>query len=194
MANAPSAPPSAQLTPHGASFARLGGIWALATLILDQLVKAVFLYGYDFISCAPCAPWLEGENLCLPCPPVEVTGFLNFVMVWNTGVSFGLFAAGSLAGTLVLVGFSVGMSVLLGVWLMRAENANLALGLGLVIGGALGNAIDRAIYGAVADFFQFHAFGYDWYVFNVADAGIFFGVVFILLDSLGLGPWRTRKE
>ncbi len=176
------------------SFARAGATLAVATFLLDQLVKAIFLYGFDFISCAPCAPYLEGENLCLPCASVEVTGFLNFVMVWNTGVSFGLFAAGSLGGTLLLVGFSVAMSVLLGFWLLRAENRNLALGLGFVIGGAMGNAVDRAVYGAVADFFQFHAFGYDWYVFNVADAGIFFGVVLIVLDSLGIGPGKPARD
>jgi signal peptidase II len=68
-------------------------------------------------------------------------------------------------------------------WLMKAERPILGAGLGLVIGGALGNVIDRILYGAVADFFHFYAFGHDWYVFNVADAAITVGVVVLLLDA-----------
>jgi signal peptidase II len=84
----------------------------------------------------------------------------------------------------LLIGFSLGMSVVLTWWLFRAEGRWLALGLGLVVGGALGNVIDRCVYGAVADFFHFHAFGKSWYVFNVADAAIVMGVVGILIDAL----------
>ena len=72
----------------------------------------------------------------------------------------------------------------LGWWLWRAERLSLSLGLGLVIGGALGNLIDRLVYGKVADFFHFYVHGYDWYVFNVADAAITFGVIALLYDAL----------
>jgi signal peptidase II len=72
----------------------------------------------------------------------------------------------------------------LGAWLWVSHRAILTVGLGLVIGGALGNLIDRLIYGKVADFFHFYGHGYDWYVFNVADAAITFGVVALLYDAL----------
>jgi signal peptidase II len=79
--------------------------------------------------------------------------------------------------------FSLVAVVALSWWLVRSERPILGVGLGLVIGGALGNVIDRILYGAVADFFHFYAFGHDWYVFNVADAAITVGVVVLLLDA-----------
>ena len=87
-------------------------------------------------------------------------------------------------GPIVLIGlFARRRLRALSWWLTTADRRLLAWGLGLVIGGALGNVIDRAIYGAVADFFHFHAFGHDWYVFNVADAAITVGVVALLVDA-----------
>jgi signal peptidase II len=103
--------------------------------------------------------------------------------VWNRGVSYGLFQAGGPLGTIALTVFSFAAVGALSWWLKTAERRLLGLGLGLVIGGALGNVIDRLIYGAVADFFHFHALGRDWYVFNVADAAITVGVVFLLFDA-----------
>ena len=87
----------------------------------------------------------------------------------------------------------------LGWWLWRLTGRSLALGLGLVIGGALGNLIDRLVYGEVADFFHFYGFGYDWYVFNIADAAITFGVIGLLYDALlkpdtPQGEGRAGKE
>jgi signal peptidase II len=78
-------------------------------------------------------------------------------------------------------------SLALTVWLARLESRLTAIAIGLIIGGAIGNAIDRILYGAVADFFSFHAFGYQWYVFNVADTAIVAGVVGLLYDSLFRG-------
>ena len=109
--------------------------------------------------------------------------FFDLVMVWNRGVSYGLFQAGSFAGMAVLSLFSLAAVAALSWWLIKAERLSLGVGLGLVIGGALGNVIDRILYGAVADFFHFYAFGHDWYVFNVADAAITVGVVVLLLDA-----------
>ena len=88
-----------------------------------------------------------------------------------------------MAGIVFLTLFSLAAVAALSWWLRSADRRFLALGLGLVIGGAIGNVIDRVIYGAVADFFHFHAFGHDWYVFNVADAAITVGVVALLLDA-----------
>ena len=119
-------------------------------------------------------------------PPrwIEVTSFFNIVMVWNKGASFGLFSTQSPWTQAVLGGFAVVISIVLAVWMYRARSKWLAVALGLVIGGALGNAIDRAIYGAVADFLDFHAYGYHWPSFNVADIAISIGVVMLLFDGL----------
>ena len=106
-------------------------------------------------------------------------------MVWNPGISYGLFPASSWMGTAALVVFSVIAVVVLGWWLWHTTSRSLALGLGLVIGGAIGNnLIDRVIYGRVADFFHFHGFGYDWYVFNIADTAITLGAIAIVYEVL----------
>jgi signal peptidase II len=149
---------------------RMGWLVALASLLADQLSKNLLLYGLGFRALGPAAR-------------IDVFPFMNLVMVWNRGVSYGLFQAGSIAGTVLLIVFSIAAVVALSWWLMRAQRRTVALGLGLVIGGALGNVIDRALYGAVADFFHFYAFGHDWYVFNVADAAITVGVAVLLLDA-----------
>lgn len=160
------------------SLARQGAIVAAAALAADQLHKNVMLYGLDFYALCPPLPIPMG------CPAgIEVTPFLDMIMVWNRGVSYGLFQASGLTGTVVLIVFSLAAVAALSWWLRSADRRLLAWGLGLVIGGALGNVIDRAIYGAVADFFRFHAFGRDWYVFNVADAAITVGVVALLADA-----------
>ena len=152
------------------SYPREGAIVAAVALAADQVFKNVMLYGLDF----------KAKDLFAR---IEVTSFFDLVMVWNRGVSYGLFQAGSITGTILLIVFSIVAVVALSWWLMRAQRRTVALGLGLVIGGALGNVIDRALYGAVADFFHFYAFGHDWYVFNVADAAITVGVVVLLLDA-----------
>jgi signal peptidase II len=149
---------------------RAGWLAALAALTADQLSKNYLLYGLDFRSLGPAAH-------------TPVLPFFDLVMVWNRGVSYGLFQAGSFAGMAVLTIFSLVAVIALSWWLMKAERPILGVGLGLVIGGALGNVIDRILYGAVADFFHFYAFGHDWYVFNVADAAITVGVVVLLLDA-----------
>lgn len=120
--------------------------------------------------------------------PIEVTGFFNLVFTWNRGITFGLFsqrdAEGFDIGRWLLIGLTTAICVALVVWLVRATGRLLHLALGLVIGGAIGNLVDRIAYGAVADFLDFHALGYHWYVFNVADAAIVCGVGLLLLDSL----------
>jgi signal peptidase II len=144
---------------------------AAAALVADQGSKLLLLYGFGF------AQMNAAQE-------VRILPFFNLVMVWNKGVSYGLFPASSPWGTAFLALFSSIAVVALGWWMWRAARPALAIGLGLVIGGALGNLIDRLVYGAVADFFHFHAFGFDWYVFNVADAAICFGVMALLYDAL----------
>ena len=113
-------------------------------------------------------------------------------MVWNPGISYGLFPASGRLGTFLLIGLSVVAVIVLGWLLWRAASRSLAIGYGLIIGGALGNnLVDRVIYGRVADFFHFYGFGYDWYVFNIADLAITLGAMAILYDVLK--PEHVRR-
>jgi signal peptidase II len=154
------------------SMTRLGVTVAVLVFGLDQLTKWAALYVLD-----------------LPDRPIVVTPFLNLVMVWNRGVSFGMLnSAGALAPWL-LSGLALAVVIGLLVWLGRTEHWLNAIGIGLVIGGALGNVVDRLRYGAVVDFLDFHAAGYHWPAFNVADAAICIGAGVIVLDGL-LAPRR----
>ena len=114
----------------------------------------------------------------------EVSSFLDLVLVWNKGVSYGLFQQDSALGRWLLVGFSCVVASCLIVWLLRSTSQLVALSLGLIIGGAFANALDRAIFGAVIDLFSFHAYDFYWYVFNLADAAIVAGAAGLIYDSL----------
>ena len=150
----------------------VGLIAAALALIADQGLKLFLLYGAGFAHMPPGAA-------------VPVLPFFNLVMVWNPGISYGLFPASSLWGTALLVLISLAAIAGLSYWLWGMTSLSLAIGVGLVIGGAIGNnLIDRVVYGRVADFFYFHAFGYGFYVFNVADIAITFGAVAIIYEVL----------
>ena len=116
--------------------------------------------------------------------PVALTPFLDLVMAWNPGISYSLLSAETPEGRLALLALSLGATLLLGVWLWRAPRRITTIGLGLIVGGALGNAWDRFAYGAVADFFHFHVGGFHWYIFNLADVAIVAGVCLLLYESL----------
>jgi len=155
-----------------------GLVSAAGALFFDQATKLLLLYGFGFADMAP------GQA-------VPVLPFFNLVMVWNPGVSYGLFPAHDPFGKSLLVVLSLFAVAALAWWLWNSTRLALSVGLGLVIGGALGNnLIDRLIYGKVADFFHFYALGYDWYVFNVADCAITLGVAALLYDAL-LRPEQT---
>ncbi len=116
---------------------------------------------------------------------IVATPFLDFVYVLNQGVSYSLLTGSSQRWQYLLAGFAVVASGALVVWLARGvENRLAAVSVGLIIGGALGNGLDRITLGGVADFFSLHAFGYYWYVFNIADVAIVAGVVGLLYESL----------
>jgi signal peptidase II len=115
---------------------------------------------------------------------VEVTPFLDLVFVKNIGVSYSLFNQESTEGQYLLVAFAIVASTGLWFWLNWVKGSRLmAISLGLIIGGALGNAIDRLRIGGVADFFSLHAYGFHWYVFNIADVAIVAGVIGLLYES-----------
>ncbi len=143
-----------------------GGLFALAALAIDQATKLAVLHGVDF-----------GET-----GKVALTPFLDIVYAWNTGISYGLFAQG-VDGWWLLGGLKIVAAVVFWFWLARVDRRLEAAALGLLIGGALGNAIDRVAYGAVFDFVSLHAFGYYWYVFNLSDVAIVAGVGLLLYDS-----------
>jgi len=150
----------------------VGLIAAALAVIADQGSKLFMLYGADFARMPPGAS-------------IPVLPFFNLVMVWNPGISYGLFPASSAIGTWILVGVSVLAVAGLTWWLWSSTSRVLTAGLGLIIGGAIGNnLIDRVLYRKVADFFHFYGFGYDWYVFNIADVAITLGAVAILYDVL----------
>jgi signal peptidase II len=116
---------------------------------------------------------------------MPVTPFLNFVLVWNKGVTFGLLGrTGQNYMTYILIGVAAVILALLGRWLWRTKSLLVALALGAIMGGAVGNVIDRVRYGAVADFLDFYYRDYHWYAFNVADAAIVTGVALLLIDGM----------
>ncbi|MEI6438620.1 MAG: signal peptidase II [Alphaproteobacteria bacterium] len=145
---------------------RLGFMLSAAIIAADQATKTLFLK----------LGLLEGMSLPL-------FGPFKLTMVWNQGISFSLLTAQSDLARWALTLFAVGVAVFLGSLLRRAERGLLTVGLGLVMGGALGNAIDRIRFGAVVDFFDATSLMFPW-IFNLADSAISIGVVFLLLDSL----------
>jgi signal peptidase II len=164
--------------PRRSPFALLGYLTALGFLIVDQITKHIMLrvVNLDHFcpSPGPCA-LSEASRIDVLDP------WFNFTMVWNRGISFGLFQAGSWWQIGLLIAISLGISGLLAVWMMQAERRLQAISFGMIIGGAIGNVIDRIAYGAVADFLDFSGL-YFPYVFNVADAAISVGVGLLILD------------
>lgn len=123
---------------------------------------------------------------------VPVTPFMDFVYVINHGVSYGMMTADDPGWQIALAAFAVVVSVALVVWLRRsADSRVLAVSIGLIMGGALGNALDRLLIGGVFDYVSLHAFGFYWYVFNIADVAIVAGVVGLMYDFLN--PNRTAR-
>jgi signal peptidase II len=152
---------------------RLSLILGLVAFVLDRLHKYIQVDAMD---------WPPGYFH-------PVTPFLDIGLVFNTGISYGLLDSLPLWAIALVVGAAM---IALAVWWVRANAALIRAGLALCLGGALSNALDRAIYGAVADFFHFHLGigGIFDFVFNIADAAISLGVLLLLLDFLGIGRAR----
>lgn len=144
-----------------------GIIIALTIVTLDQISKWWLLHVYH----------LPERGI------VEILPFFNLVTVKNYGVSFGMLQQFGVENRTVMIALTVGITVSILVWLSHTTHRFLARGLGLVIGGATGNIIDRWRFGAVFDFLDFHIKGWHWPAFNVADAAICIGVLLILCDS-----------
>ena len=153
------------------SHLRSGIIAASIALVLDQASKLWLLFVFDIAR--------RGA--------VQVTPFFDLVLAWNVGISFGWFQNDSFLAQAVLTAIKAVAVIVLAVWMARSHNRLATVALGLIIGGAIGNAIDRVAYGAVVDFALFHVqIGgktFNWYVFNVADVAIVAGVAALLYDS-----------
>jgi signal peptidase II len=151
---------------------RLGLVAAILTAVIDQGVKLWLLFWFDLPSRVP----------------VPLGPFIDLVLAWNTGISFSLLPQAGPLGQWALLGVKAIAVALLWIWLARAGTRLTAIALGLIIGGAIGNAIDRVAYGAVADFVLFHittaTWTFRWYVFNLADVGIVAGVIGLLYESI----------
>jgi signal peptidase II len=166
-----------------ATKARPGGALGLAlglaavVLVLDQASK-----------------WVILTQVMQPPRVVEVTGFFNLVLTYNTGISFGWFGGEAVVWkSWALGGLALAVSAGLLYWLARQPERILSLAVGLIVGGALGNALDRAYRPGVVDFLDFHLFGWHWPAFNLADSSIFLGVVILVLDGLFRTPVRSNN-
>lgn len=128
--------------------------------------------------------WLVIDGVFGTTTLFQVTDFLNLRLSWNKGVTFGIFNDLSAFMPYVLIAVALLIVLLLANWLRRADTMLAALGLGFVMGGAIGNVTDRLRFGAVLDFLDFHLMGYHWYTFNLADSAIVLGVGLLLLENL----------
>lgn len=151
---------------------------ALAAALVDQLLKA----------------WIIGLLDAAPVHKIVLTPYFDLVMAWNRGISYGLLRQDSDAGRWVLVVVTLAVVLALAYWLAQLQDRLPALSLGLIIGGAMGNAIDRIRFGAVADFFSFHIGSFYWYIFNLADVAIVAGVAGLLFDSLMASHKSAGKQ
>jgi signal peptidase II len=151
---------------------RLGLAVGLTTAAIDQATKLWLLYVFDIRAKIP----------------VQLTPFLDLVLVWNKGISYGLFQQEGVLGQWALLAIKAAAIVLLWVWLARTGSRLTAVALGLITGGAVGNAIDPFVHEGVADFVLFHitteTIHFNWYVFNFADIAIVAGVAGLLYESL----------
>ncbi|MFJ5368613.1 signal peptidase II [Bosea sp. CER48] len=156
---------------------RLGLATVLVVFIADQVLKCWLLYGVGL-----------AEN-----GPFDLTSFLTIVLAWNRGISYGLFQQGTDLGRWFLVVISFVAAIWLWRWMWRSHDRLTVLSLALIIGGALGNGVDRAVYGAVVDFVHFHWGNFSWYIFNIADVAIVVGVVGLLYESFRPAGEKTAE-
>jgi signal peptidase II len=163
------------LTPLGLTVALLAGV-------ADQASKLWLLCGFD----------LEKRV------PVAIGPFVDLVVTWNSGISYGLFQQRELLGAWALLAFKAVAVMALWAWLSRVSSRLTAVALGLIIGGAVGNAIDRLHWPGVMDFVLFHvetgSWNFRWYVFNLADVAIVAGVAILLYDSFWVGSPQKRPD
>lgn len=159
-------------------YSALGAMIAVPTAVIDQAHKWWMILGLKMT---------EGTR-------IPVAPFLDFIYLKNTGISYSLFKLPGMQGQLLLAAFALAASIGLWVYIARgAESRLMAASLALILGGAIGNGIDRVTLGGVADFFQLHWGSYSWYIFNIADVAIVAGVAGLLYDSIIESRKRATK-
>ncbi len=146
---------------------RLGLITALIVLILDQTSK-----------------WYLLVSIMQPPRVIPVLPFFNLVSGWNRGVSFGMFDSDSPYVSWILSALALAIVIFLINWLRKSDRRHVSIAIGLIIGGAIGNVVDRTVHGAVFDFLDVFIGRYHWPAFNIADSGITVGAVILVLDSV----------
>jgi signal peptidase II len=170
-----AAPAKADRSNVWGALSAFGLFVAAVSCLLDQAAKLWLLYGLHLSSQRP----------------IALTPFAELVLTWNTGISYGLFPQTGSVGPWALLGIKIAAVIFLWIWLARTASRLTALALGLIIGGALGNAVDRLHWPGVMDFVLLHVetggFSLRWYVFNLADVAIVAGVVGLLYESLRPG-------
>jgi signal peptidase II len=166
---------------------RFGLIISATVFVADQIAKWVVLELHHFSP-----PGCLEMRSSPPCRVIELTPFFDMQMVWNRGVSFGLLRADEDVSRWALVALSFVISGVFLWWLRSAERRITAVSLGLVIGGALGNVVDRIRFGAVADFLDFNGLFFPW-VFNVADAAITVGAILLAIDMVFVAETEPGK-
>lgn len=164
--------------PTGPSLFRQGLWIAALVFLLDQVSKIWILDGLDL-------PSQPGQN-------VDVLPFFSLTMVWNTGVSMGLLKDQGDIARWVLVAFTLGIAGIVVFWLRSAQHRLSMIALAFILGGAIGNILDRIRFGAVVDFIRLHAFDYSFFVFNIADSAISIGVGLLLLEAF-LSPSNVSR-
>ncbi len=152
----------------------LGLAIAVLVIVLDQISKPLM------------RDWLSGGD-------IELTSFLSLVSAWNRGVGFSLLTMNLASGPYILSALALAIAGVLLIWLFRTARAIPALALGLIIGGALGNVVDRLRLGAVFDFIDVHLAGYHWPAFNLADSALSIGVVMLIIDGLFDGGGKSKN-
>ncbi len=166
------------LNPRASSPRALGALIAAVTLVADQANKLWLIFVFGIAARQP----------------VELTPFFDVVFAKNPGISYSLFSARTELQRYLLLAVTLVATACIALWLWRAKSRLVAAALGLIVGGALGNAIDRIAYGFVADFYHFHVGSFSWYIFNLADAAIVVGVGLLIVDLLFFGEKATRKN
>ena len=155
----------------------LGLTLATAIFVLDQLSKW----------------WILTDVMSIP-TVIRITSFFNIVLAWNRGISFGMFDSGSPWSSWILIAVALVIVIFLSIWLMRGESMLSVLAIGSIIGGALGNVVDRIRFGAVVDFLDFHIGGSHWPAFNVADSAITLGAAALILEALKPDPEQPKNN
>ena len=153
---------------------RLGMVVTVLVVAADQISKITILNHLD------------------PYERITITPFFNLVLVYNTGIGFGLFARGDEFTRWALLLLTLAVALVLPIWLARTQEILVSIALGMILGGAFGNMTDRLVRGAVVDFLDFHIHAWHWPAFNVADSSITIGVVLFFITSLLAGQGNSR--